>query len=226
MTASATTRARRRNCSKRAATASTSMKRGTATPVSIRCMRATSRCVAILRRTGRHNLRHALHAQAAGGPVAGFVHPYSGRPRRHRPSAVQPSLHDAYDHVAALPDRGVERHSLGNDGRPRGLFAHPGGDPGGRRFPANSRAHPQELSGEERLVLQALERGNGDGSANRPQDRTSRMPRRDALHAAGPWMMHPSRQLAWLRGHGAELVHARPGQGEHPRARNGRRRSD
>ena len=50
-------------------------------------------------------------------------------------------------------------------------------------------------------------------------------PAEHALHAAGSLGDASRRQLAWLRGHGAELVHARPGQGEHPRAWNGRRRS-
>ena len=99
------------SCSRRAATGSTSTRRGTATRASTRCTQTTSPCAAIRRdHSGPDGVRHALDAQAAGGAVAGVVHPHPRREGRDRPPSLQPGVHDAHDDVAALPDRRFERH--------------------------------------------------------------------------------------------------------------------
>ena len=55
-----------------------------------------------------HGLRHAFHAQDARGVVAGLLYPRARRQRRDRPPSLQPSVHDAHYHLAALRNRRVE----------------------------------------------------------------------------------------------------------------------
>ena len=52
-------------------------------------------------------------------------------------------------HVAAVRDRRVERHHVGDDGRPRRAVAHAGGDRRGGRLPPGGGPHPARVREEE-----------------------------------------------------------------------------
>ena len=124
-----------------------------------------------------HRVRHALHAQAAGGALADLVHPHPRRPRRHRPRPLQRGLLRPGQHLAALRADRVERRRGGHDGRPRRAGAHPGRHRRGRGLPAGRRPRPAGVPRQEGLVLRPLERG-GSPRSRRPASgsRSTRRP--------------------------------------------------
>ena len=126
-------------------------------------------------------LRDALNPQASRGALAGFVHPRARREGSDRPSSLQSGVHDAYEHVAALRDHRVERHHVGDDGRQQRTLAHAGIDRGGGRLPAGRRSAVALIRREEGLVLQAVERRDGEdqGAQGTLRGRAGRA----ALHA-------------------------------------------
>ena len=140
---------------------------------------------------GADGLRHPLHAQAAGGAVAGLLHPRARRQGRDRPSSLQPSVHDAHQHVAALRDRRVERHHLGDDGRQRRPLADAGGDPRGGRLPPGGRPHAARVRARRRTGSSS--RGTSRRSrAGRAEGRVRGRSGRAALHVSQePWMLRP-----------------------------------
>ena len=163
---------------------------------------------------GAHGLRHPFDPQAAGGAFAGLV---PAHPRRAQPDparAVQRVVHDARVDVAALSDHRLERHHRRDDGRPRRTGAHQRVDRGSGGVPADHGPRAPRVRQEERLVLQHLERGPGQGRKTRQEGRASRTPRRELL-ATDPECLGAAsgRQLARVRRPRRRLLHAGPDQG-------------
>ena len=67
---------------------------------------------------------HSTHKLLAALSQASYIHVRDGR-GSDRPPSLQPGVHDAHQHLAALRDRGVERHHLGDDGRQRRAHRSP-----------------------------------------------------------------------------------------------------
>ena len=82
---------------------------------------------------------HSTHKLLAALSQASYIHVRDGRGAidHHR---LQPGLHDAYEHVAALRDHRLERHHVGDDGRQQRPLADAGIDRGGSRLPAGRRS--------------------------------------------------------------------------------------
>ncbi len=202
----------------RAWTGSTSTRRGTATRGSIRCTATATRCAgdpADHPKDGPDGLRHPLDPQAAGGALADLLHPHPGRPGRHRPRPVQRGLLHAGQHLAALRADRLERRGGGDDGRAGRADPDPGRDRRGGGLPAGGGAHPAGIRGQEGLVLRALERRGGQGPQDRQEDPLPRGAGRAAGHRAQLLGAASGRELARLRRHPRQLVHARPDQVRH-----------
>ena len=116
---------------------------------------------------GSDDLRHALHAQAAGRAVAGVVPAHSRRPRRHSAFALQRIFHDAGVDLAAVSHHRLERRHGRHDGRAGRPHAHQRNDRRSRGVPADRGPRPPAVRAERRVVLQDLERGDRQGDPAR-----------------------------------------------------------
>ena len=159
-------------------------------------------------------VRHPLHPQAAGGPVADLVHPRPRRPRRRSTTAASTRPTDSGSHLAALPADRLERRRGGHDGRP----GRTGADPGVIEEAVACRLAVARIQQEFRrrgMVLRPLERPGGPRSQDRQAVAFAERPPSCWRTDPSAGCCIPGESLARLRGRPGRLVHARSDQVRH-----------
>ena len=133
---------------------------------------------------------HSTHKLLAALSQASYIHVRDGKGAidHHRFNQAY-MMHTT--HLAALRDRRVERHHLGHDGWQRRPLAHAGGDRRGGRLPPGGGPRAARVREEEGLVLQAVERRDGQGPGR--QEDCVRGRAAGAAHRTSqePWILRP-----------------------------------
>ena len=133
---------------------------------------------------------HSTHKLLAALSQASYIHVRDGKGAIDHHRFNQAYMMHTSD-LAALRDRRLERHHLGDDGRQRRPLAHAGGDRGGGRLPPGGGPHPARVRATRRTGSSS--RGTSRRSRTRAAARwRSRTRRRSCSPTArSPWILRP-----------------------------------
>ncbi len=202
------------------ATASTSTRPGTATRASTRCTMTTSRCAATRRRTDGPTVfaTHSTHKMLAALSQASYIHVRDGKGAidHHRFNQAY-MMHTTTSPLYAIVASNDITSAMMDGSGGRSLTQEV--DRGGGRLPAGGGPPVADVRRQEGLVLQAVERRDGEEPRQWPQGGIRGRAGGFALPQPGAVGAAPRRQMARVRRHRRRLVHARSDQGEHPHAR-------